>query len=131
MNEMQSRAVNPDRISTTEAKGPLPDPAASAVARAAAQTAAEASWGRNHFINIRLSIPLVFTRVYVTLVAGKERRDDARRRAERQKHPLRTWGNMFLFGYSGALFGLALFALIVIATVFAVTHLFEIDITLR
>ena len=92
---------------------------------------ANARWSSDHFINIRLSIPLVFTRVYVTLVAGKERRDVTRRRAERQKHPLRTWGNMLLFGYWGALAGLALFAVVVVATVLAVTHVFDIDITLR
>ena len=92
---------------------------------------ADTRWDGRHFINIRLSIPLVFMRVYVTLVAGKERRDDARRRAEREKHPLRTWGNMFLFGYSGALFGLAFFAIVIIATVLAINHFFDIDITLR
>jgi hypothetical protein len=88
-------------------------------------------WNNNHFINIRLSIPLVFTRIYVTLVAGKERRCAERRRADRQEHPLRTWGNMALFGSWGALSGLALFALVIMVTVLAITHFFEIDITLR
>jgi hypothetical protein len=88
-------------------------------------------WSANHFINIRLSIPLVFTRVYVTLVAGKERRSAERRRADRQEHPLRTWGNMALFGSWGALTTLSVFALVIMVTVLAITHFFEIDITLR
>lgn len=92
---------------------------------------AHARWSNNHFINLRLSIPLVFTRVYVTLVAGKERRSAARRRTDRQEHPLHTRGNMLLFGSWGALSGLSLFALVVVATVLAITHFFEIEITLR
>jgi hypothetical protein len=108
-----------------------PDEPLSSSAPGAGDRAAGRPWSQDHFINVRLSIPLVFTRVYVTLVAGKERRSEARRHAERRKHPLRTWGNLFVFGYSGALAGLALFALVVIATVLAATHLFEIDITLR
>ena len=54
-------------------------------------------WDGKHFINIRISIPLIFMRVYVTLVAGKERRSTARRRAEREKHPLGTLSNAFVF----------------------------------
>ena len=129
MDQSQPQVETPDQSLHGASNGTLPQPGDTLPAEGG-QTSAR-RWDGKHFINIRLSIPLVFTRVYVTLVAGKERRNDARRRAERQKHPLRTWGNMFLFGYSGALFGLALFALVVIATVLAVTHFFDIDITLR
>ena len=30
------------------------------------------SWGNDHAVNIRLSIPLLFSRYYVTIVAGKQ-----------------------------------------------------------
>ncbi len=89
------------------------------------------SWDRKHFINIRLSIPLVFMRVYVTLVAGKERRSKTRRSAERRKHPLGTLGNAFVFSTTGTVIGLACIAVLIAATVLVIRQLFSIDIILR
>ena len=40
------------------------------------------AWASDHAVNIRLSIPLVFRRFYVTIVAGTERRDRERRGAK-------------------------------------------------
>ena len=51
-------------------------------------------WGNDHPVNIRLSIPILFTRYYVTIVAGKERRSRERRAAERTKHPLAKFNNV-------------------------------------
>ena len=43
------------------------------------------SWGNDHPVNIRLSMPLLFGRYYVTLVAGKERRSGERLASERPR----------------------------------------------
>ena len=71
-----------------------------------------ASWTNSHPVNIRLSIPLIFMRCYVVVVAGKERRDAERRVSERQKHPLMTVGNVTFLSALSALLGLAALALI-------------------
>ena len=69
-------------------------PAAASVATApsaaeAAPTGAEGAWTPNHPVNFRISIPLLVGRYYVTIVAGPERRNAARRRDERRRHPRR------------------------------------------
>lgn len=66
------------------------------------------SWSRDHAIDLRLSIPLVFGRYYVTIVAGRERRNQARLVAERGKHPLWTAGNALLLAACGTIAGLAI-----------------------
>ena len=101
---------------------PLPPPG---------EEASDGRWNSKHFINIRLSIPLIFMRVYVTLVAGKERRCKARRRDERKKHPLGTLGNTFIFSTTSALISLACLAVIIVATVLVIRQLFNFEITLR
>ena len=98
---------------------------------AADEEASAGRWDSKHFINIRLSIPLIFMRVYVTFVAGKERRCKARRRDERKKHPLGTLGNTFVFSTTSALISLACLAVIIVATVIVVRQLFNFEITLR
>ena len=55
-------------------------------------------WTSDHSLNIRVSIPLVFGRYYITIVAGKERRARARLAKDKLQHPLDTPGNViFLF----------------------------------
>ena len=71
-------------------------------------------WGR-HPVDIRLSIPLLAGRYYVTLVAGKERRNAERRSNEKRKHPLITLGNLAVFFGFGLLSGLAAMALVQLA----------------
>ena len=71
----------------------------------------ETAWAGEHSINVRISFPLGFGRYYLTLVAGKERRSDGRRKDERQRHPLITAGNMAFFFAIGSLVGLSLLAL--------------------
>ncbi len=39
--------------------------------------------GRDHSIDIRLSVPLLFRRYYMVFIAGPERRDRARRRRDK------------------------------------------------
>ena len=61
-------------------------------------TAGGVPWDGDHPVNLRLSIPLLFKRYYVTIVAGEERRSPERLAEEREKHPLTTTANMiFLF----------------------------------
>jgi hypothetical protein len=69
--------------------------------------AARRGWGQ-HPINIRMSLPLLFGRYFVTLVAGKERRRAARLEAERQKHRLDTTANNTVLFLAGLTTGLAL-----------------------
>ena len=51
-------------------------------------------WGNDHPVNVRLSIPFLFARFYVTVVAGKERRSRERRTSEYRKHSLMKVGNV-------------------------------------
>jgi hypothetical protein len=97
----------------------------------AVEEASAGRWDSKHFINIRLSIPLIFMRLYITLVAGKERRCKTRRRAERAKHPLGTLGNTFFFSTTSALISLAGLAVIIVATVLIIRQLFSFEITVR
>ena len=49
----------------------------------------------SHPIDIRISVPLLHTRFYFTIVAGRERRPAHRRRTERKDFPILTFGNAF------------------------------------
>jgi len=60
-------------------------------------------WKR-HPVNIRLSMPWVGGRFFLTLVGGSERRAPRRRTAERQHHPLKTAGNLFFAVGLGTVF---------------------------
>ncbi len=51
-------------------------------------------WGNDHPVDIRLSIPFLFARYYVTIVAGKERRSRERLASEYKKHSLMKRGNL-------------------------------------
>jgi hypothetical protein len=53
-------------------------------------------------INIRFSLPVPPGRIYLAILAGRDRRGRDRRRDERRANPLRTMGN-FLFVIAAAL----------------------------
>ena len=76
------------------------------------------SWTKYHSVNIRLSIPLIFRRYYLTILLGKERRNTARLKEERKAHPLVTRGNAVVLVLFGTLTGLAILALIQSVSVF-------------
>lgn len=64
-----------------------------------------------HSIDLRLSFPLLLGRWYLVLILGPERRSRARRRSDRQFHPLATLGNalaalLLLLLLTGAVLGL-------------------------
>ncbi len=70
--------------------------------RAAIGAAARDSAVSARAVNLRLSIPFPFRRVYLTILAGRERRGDERRKSDRGAHPLRTAGN-FMFVIAAAI----------------------------
>lgn len=85
----------------------------------AADQADDEAWRTRHAINVRITIPLPFSRFYLTVVGGRERRNPDRRADERQKHPLVTKGNIVFLGILGIITGLAMLALIQFAARFA------------
>lgn len=68
-------------------------------------------WER-HPVNIRLSLPLPLGRCYVTLVAGRDRRSQARRDKDRRRHPLDTAGNLLFAAGATVVFGTLSIALL-------------------
>ena len=82
------------------------------------ETSSAVPWESDHPINLRLSIPLLFKRYYVTIIAGEEHRGSDRLSAERRKHPLVTRGNLVFFALVGTVIGLAGLALIQFATMY-------------
>ncbi len=75
-------------------------------------------WGYNHPVNIRLSLPLLFARYYVTIVAGKERRSGERLAGERKKHPLMKLGNLVFMAACGTICGIAALSMFQLATAY-------------
>jgi hypothetical protein len=88
-------------------------------AMGAADQADDEAWRTRHAINVRITIPLPFSRFYLTVVGGRERRNPDRRADERHKHPLVTKGNVVFLGILGIITGLAMLALIQFAARFA------------
>lgn len=76
-------------------------------------------WARDHPVNIRLSLPLIFGHYYVTIVAGKERRSAERRKVELRHHSLLTFGNVIFLAAVGIVIGLAVLVLLKWATLSA------------
>ena len=76
---------------------------------AAIRAATQEDWS-SHPVNIRLRIPLLLHRGYLTLVAGICHRSPDRRSIERQVHPLRTLGNILFVGGCAALIYLLVIA---------------------
>lgn len=72
---------------------------------------------RRHTVNIRLSLPLGLTRIYLVLLAGTEVRSVARRRQEAAQHPLWTPTNMLVMVGTMGMGILALLAMVQITTV--------------
>lgn len=55
---------------------------------------AEPEWNL-HPVNIRVSVPFLERRYYVTIVGGEDKRSATRRDHDRRKYPLRTIANIF------------------------------------
>jgi hypothetical protein len=80
------------------------------------QAAKPVSW-RRHPINIRITLPGLRSRYFVTVVGGVEKRSSERIRRERRVFPLRTAGNLlFLLGVGGAFYLAAVMGLFVLSS---------------
>ena len=87
----------PEDFARSERKQPRLVPEGMDEGRRAKGKAAQ-DWSNGHAIDFCVSIPLLFTRYYLTVVAGGEKRSATRLAQERRKHPLLTGGNvMFMF----------------------------------
>ena len=118
MNQAQERVEDRVRRLSADVGGDFqraPDAAARAIPGGE-------TWAR-HPVNLRLSIPLLFGRYYLTVVAGKERRHPERRENERRKHPLLTFGNLAAMLGLGTVCGLALLGLFQLAGAYVLTQL--------
>ncbi len=118
MNQTQERAADQVRRPSAD----LEEDFRRAPEAADRSTPGGESWGR-HPVNLRLSIPLLFGRYYVTVVAGKERRAAERLVGERRKHPLLTLGNVIVFFALGSICGLAILALFQLVSAYLLTYL--------
>ena len=62
------------------------------------------SW-RAHPVDLRFTMPLLGFSIYLTVVAGQERRSGDRRRTERRRHRVHTFGNVaFVALVTGSLY---------------------------
>lgn len=104
---VDSQAQTKQRASTVQPRETLGEPGI-----ANREIPSGAPWESDHPINLRLTVPLLFKRYYVTIVAGEERRSPERRVEERQKHPIRTTGNVIVLFATGTALGLAIFGAI-------------------
>ena len=73
-----------------------------------------------HPVDLRLSIPLLWRRFYLVLLAGPERRSAERRRGERFNRPLRAVANSIVF---------ALFLMLLVPAAVGAVHLISMDWT--
>lgn len=72
---------------------------------------AEPAW-KLHPLNIRISVPFLNRRYYVTVVGGEEKRSLERRRHDRHRYPLRTVANVFfVLGIGTVFYAVALIVL--------------------
>lgn len=55
-------------------------------------------------VNLRISLPVPPGRVYLNIVAGRDRRGSGRRREERKSNPLRTMGNFMFVIFAAVVF---------------------------
>ncbi len=86
--------------------------------RAAISAAARESVASARSVNLRLSIPFLFRRVYLTILAGPERRGDERRKSDRGAHPLRTAGNfMFVIAAAAGFYVTAAVAILIYSSI--------------
>jgi len=71
--------------------------------RHALSAVAEPAPSNAHPVDLRVTLPVPGRPVFLSILAGPERRSKDRRSIERRRHPLRTIGNILFLGSS--LFG--------------------------
>lgn len=67
-------------------------------------------------VSIRFSLPLLFRRIFFTVVAGSEKRSTRRLADDRRHNPLWTLGNSIFMVSTGAMFFLALLLVILFSS---------------
>ncbi|OFX07572.1 MAG: hypothetical protein A2516_04870 [Alphaproteobacteria bacterium RIFOXYD12_FULL_60_8] len=71
----------------------------------------ETSW-KSHPVDIRMSMPWVGRRIFLTIVGGMERRSSDRIKHEKTARPVRTMGNiLFILGIAALFYMLAVFGI--------------------
>lgn len=91
----------------------------SADQRRALRTALPGQPWRRHPVDLRFTLPLFGRGLYLTLVAGSERRNSVRRRDDRVRHPLHTIGNLaFLAAVAALLYALVLTGMVLVQAPF-------------
>jgi hypothetical protein len=80
-------------------------------------------WSSRHPINVRVSIPLLKQRYYLTIIGGKERRNPERIQKDKLEHPLTKKGNIVFFICLGTITGLAIWALLQALSVLVLKNL--------
>ena len=115
-NMVEGQAQTKQRTGTVEQREPVGSLGEPGIANR--KTSSAVPWESDHPINLRLTIPLLSKRYYLTIVAGEEHRGSDRLSAERRKHPVVTRGNLFFFALVGTVIGLAGLALIQFATMY-------------
>ena len=88
----------------------------SAEQEAAIRNAAKQDTWEEHSVDIRLGLPSPFGRLYLTLVAGRERRGAARLVVERARHPLSRLANLIVIVGIGTIVALAAAAIFLFAS---------------
>lgn len=83
-------------ISSDNVLARMPPEVAATFSPAQVQALQAALATRRHPVNIRLSLPLGITRVYLVLLAGSEVRSATRRRQDAAQHPLWTPMNLLV-----------------------------------
>lgn len=73
---------------------------------------------QHHPVDLRMTLPLPGHPVFVSVLAGRERRSPERRWRERRLHPLHTLGNIvFMLSSLAGVYAVALFAFLVFGSV--------------
>jgi hypothetical protein len=67
-------------------------------------------------VNLRITVPFLPKPFFITLIIGPERRGRERRRLERSRYPLNTWGNLAVAVGAWTTFVVATFFVTLIAT---------------
>lgn len=102
--------------------GRLPETVRSSLSEVQLSALREASealkWGK-HPVDIRLSIPSLFNRYYLVLIAGKERRGKTRLDEERKRHP---FSKLYNFLFIGALVALGVYLVVFAETLLFIAH---------
>jgi len=96
------------KAAVADMQAAMDDMELSGLTKAISEERRKTGWGK-HPVDIRLSIPLPFTRTYMVLTLGSDKRSKERIREDRRTHPLMRAGNLVVLALG---LGLAVLAAI-------------------